>query len=249
MNLPDQQRLLWDVVRGARAIDRDVESAFATPPRGRLRDRLQLYVDMYRWRHLDAIRATFPVLARVMGADLAPIVAGFVAAHPSVDPSLDHLGRTLHSWLRSRGFDAPADLAAFELARSDVFDAIDEGSLPFAEFVSRAAEAPSLGFRFVAALRLVTIRHVVSAPTAGAPAIGHHLVWRRDARVVDAPIGPAEASALASMLEGRSLGESCGAFSAEPEPEIAAARAVGSWFAEGLVAAIVSSEPVAATSP
>src|SRR5437016_13359770 len=51
-------------------------------------ERVHVYAGMYLWRLVDALRGDFPKLATLLDdARLADLVRGYVAAHPSPEPS------------------------------------------------------------------------------------------------------------------------------------------------------------------
>src|SRR5437899_3714823 len=122
-------------------------------------ERVHVYAGMYLWRLVDALRGDFPKLATVLGDDgFADLVRGYVAAHPSTEPSIRHLGRALPAFLAGYQPAYLADLACLEWTRLEPFDAPDATPLTAAELRRvAAAEAPDLRFPPVpACVRLAT---------------------------------------------------------------------------------------------
>jgi hypothetical protein len=91
--------------------------------------RLHIYADGYVLRLLECMRADFPVLRKVMGADLFDFFAkAYVWRHPSRSTTLYDLGAGFADFLAhsqpaaasgDKLFGFPVDLARFERARSE----------------------------------------------------------------------------------------------------------------------------------
>ena len=88
---------------------------------------LAVYRRAYRLRLIGCLRADFPVLERVVGADLFGLFAtAYLEDHPPSTPSLVDLGAELPAWLaRSAppGVTLPVDVARLERARVEVLRA------------------------------------------------------------------------------------------------------------------------------
>jgi hypothetical protein len=142
-----------------------------------------------------------------------------------------------------------ADLAALEWARAEVFLELDAGVLEARALAEIPAEVfPQVRFRFIPAMRVLSLRHevlglwralengeAVPEPRAGPAAV---LVWRKGWVVYHAPIEPEEAQAVRWAQQGRILAEVCEAFAEREVPADPAFRAVRSWAVEGLISAI-----------
>jgi hypothetical protein len=101
---------------------------------------------------------------------------------------------------------------------------------------------PQVRLRFVPALRVVPLRHDLTAlwraledgapPVPVSPRQESVAVWRREFEVFHEAIDADEARALGLALSGEPLGVVCEAFAQRPDAVEAAFRAISSWFAE-----------------
>lgn len=97
-------------------------------------ERLELYANAYFYRQLDAMRGSFPRLARLAGdAAFHDLVTDYVLECPSRDPDLHQRGDRLPAFVRAHaiGRERPllADLAELELALASALDAPDAEAL------------------------------------------------------------------------------------------------------------------------
>jgi uncharacterized protein (UPF0276 family) len=93
-------------------------------------ERLELYANAYFYRQLDAMRGSFPRLARLAGdAAFHDLVTDYVLECPSRDPDLHQRGDRLPAFVRAHpiGRESPllAELAELELALASALDAPD----------------------------------------------------------------------------------------------------------------------------
>lgn len=205
--------------------------------------RVAIYADMFLFRQVDALREDFEKLALLLGdAGFFELISGYVAVHPSVDPSLARRGAQLSAFLQGREEGALADLAALEYARAQAFGAEDAEPAPVDLLVGWSAEAFSeRGLALVPSLQTLQLAHDVTAswralereeevdaPTPSATVVA---VWRQGFKVFHAPLEPAEADALARAQRGESLAAVCAALES---PE-AAFSMLGSWLNDGWV--------------
>jgi hypothetical protein len=99
-------------------------------PRCSAQERLSIYGDGYRQRLLAALETNFPALHALLG-DMAfdRLGRAYIDAHPSQHPSLRWFGRQVSKFLRQTPLYASqpilAEMAAFEWAQGEVFDAED----------------------------------------------------------------------------------------------------------------------------
>jgi hypothetical protein len=214
----------------------------STPPLA-AQERAAIYADMFIERQLSCLRDDFPKLAQWLGHDaFTTLASAYLSAHPSRHYSLATLGRELPQFL-AMSSDAPAaasDLAALEWARAEVFEETDAA-------VAAAPSAWDRPLRVVPALRLLSLQHDVlalwdalerglPAPriAVGAVAI---VVWRKQYEVFHVGLAREEAEALQRAAAGEPLADVCSVFAERDDALEAAARALGSWFAEGFIAA------------
>jgi hypothetical protein len=220
-------------------------------------DRVAIYRNMYTARLIDALRETFPNLARFLGEErFAALGGAYLAEHPSEHHDVGRLGRRLADFLKAYpdpGRADLADLAELEWTRNEVFFA-PESAVVGADALAAAGVESVAGVRLRMApcLGLLVLAHDAAAlwrsletgedvlpPCDGSPVA----VWRRDFEVFHCTLPPEEAEALRAAMEGEPLGAVCAAFAGCPDPAAEAHAAISSWFAEGWVAGVASPAP------
>lgn len=104
----------------------------AAPPSGDARQRLAIYIDAYRLRLLECLKADHPGLARLLGDALfTQLAEAYIRSAPPKEHSLYALGagfpaflrRSQHSQQRNRALDLALDLARFERQWNEVLRA------------------------------------------------------------------------------------------------------------------------------
>jgi Uncharacterized protein conserved in bacteria (DUF2063). len=121
--------------------DRAITDCVVGDDRGGASRRLGVYRSAYVLRLVEVLGEDFPALARWLGDDgFSEVMSAYVAAHPSSGRSVRHFGDRVPAFLAARDDLSPAvaELAAFERAQSDVFDA-REGAVLTAELLASLA--------------------------------------------------------------------------------------------------------------
>jgi hypothetical protein len=241
-----QQAFQAQVLRGEGGIEREVigdaRSAVAT--------RLGVYVNAYGARLVEVLGESFPALRMALGPTFFERSIGdFVRQHPSRFRSARAYGEELSSWLathldgtRARGV---ADLARFEWAMADAFDAADAVALAPSELADIDPAAwPRLQFTFSQTLQRLNLTSNAVAwwrfacatqprPSRWRPTCTQHwLIWRRDLAVLYRRLSQAETQALDAARAGSCFGELCARLSAAQ-----AARLLHDWVTAGLIVA------------
>jgi hypothetical protein len=204
--------------------------------------RMDVYAEMYFFRLRDCLAEDFPVLFEIIGARrFHNLVTDYLLAHPPEHPSIRHAGGRMPVFLQQHPlvatFPFAADLAAFEWARGEVFDAEDPQPMNGAELARIPAETwPRLCLRVIAACRLLQLEYPVDAiwsARASKPAEARALlVWRQGFLVYHRALAADEARALAALLQDAPLAVACAHFGAAEQ----ATRMLEQWFGRGLVA-------------
>jgi hypothetical protein len=209
--------------------------------------RLRIYGDAYRLRLLDVLGNDFPATRATLG-DVAfeALGIGYIAAFPSTQPSVRHLGHAFADWL-SRRNDAPRgahELARFEWSQGECFDAADAPRLAGDAIASLAPEAwPTLRLCLHPATRLLATRRLRLHD--GQPTLAERdarivwLLWRRESDVHWRTLGEDEAEVLQALRDGVPFGGLCERL-ATRHGEAGAMRAAAllkRWLADGLLAA------------
>jgi len=221
-------------------------------------ERLHVYRYAYMSRLVGVLRDDFPALERALGRDaFDPLAAAYLRANPSQHFSLRYAGARFPGFLaqheaasetRARAPWA-ADLARFELAITDAFDAADARPLLRSDLSYLAPDAwvelplalmPGAQILELAwparALRAAYDEEQPLAPEAITPASERMLVWRKSERVLHRICDQEEFVLLARVTSGLRFGELC-ALAAEERGEGA-----GAAFAAGLLATWVDAE-------
>lgn len=221
--------------------------------------RFGIYQQAYRARLAEFLSNDYPVLRAIVGDEaFGELAAAYVDATPSQHRNARWYGTALPDFMRQHEpwntARALSDLANFERALADTFDAPDSPVLDATALMQFGPEAqPRLRFTFVASLRQLTLLEGVTAAyeailaeteaaVPGAELEETVLIWRDAAldplyRIFDAD----EALALTAAQDGARLEEVCALLALRHPEDAAASRAglyIARWFADGLVGAL-----------
>ncbi len=262
VGLARTQRLFWQLVyapegaaSGLAALADDERSDAATMVRDRGEltglERLDIYANMYFFRLLEALRLDYPAVAAVLGTEgFHDCITDYLLAYPPTHFSLRHAGASLPEFLRQwsgpEGISHLAELAAFEKALVDAFDAREAAPLTVEALAGVAPEDwPELRFTLTPSLRLLPCEAPVDSLWATATQqasateeVGACFlrVWRRELRVMHRRIDASEYAALRAIRNGATFGEVCAA--ADEDVDAASLRAAGwlrQWMADHLL--------------
>lgn len=217
--------------------------------------RLAVYFDAYRARLIEALETDYPALRGVVGSDAFRTLArGYLEAYHSRHYSIRWFGRQFPEWLARYRSEQPwlADLAAFEWAMGEAFDAADARPITVADMAAVPVERwPQLRFDFHPSQRLLTLTwdapSLWRAATTGAslppPAqlSSAWVHWRADLTLLYRSMPVAEAAALTALRAGGSFADACAALSAHvalDEVALLAASFLKTWLDEGQVCAL-----------
>jgi hypothetical protein len=248
-----QQALQSHVLHGdvaiAAAIDESAEIPAAV--------RLGVYSDAYRLRLIEALDANFPVLAKLLGADVfARMTQQYLLAHPSRHFSIRWFGDRLAVFLASFPdyVEQPwlKELAEWEWKTAAAFDASDAAVVTVAEMASVAPEQwGTLQFIPHPSVRRITLTTNVVAMVKAANtdnelpkplpsnATSEWLIWRRDLMVQFRSLAAAEAVAFETLLSGATFEEICDALAEHCDVDdvpLQVASYLKTWLTEGWIA-------------
>lgn len=222
---------------------------------------LQVYRDAYVLRLCEALTVDYPALWAVAGDDgFHQLCRAYVDHHPSRHPSIRWYGRHMARFLREvapwREHPVLAEVAAWEWALGEAFDAADGDPINFDAVVAMTpAEAwPGLRFHAMPSLRRLDLTwnapqiwradrdgEPVPAPEEGEPVAW--LVWRPDALETQfRSLETDEAAALDALIDGCDFTAICEAVAPWHTPETAAGRAAGllrAWIDGGVVTDVI----------
>jgi Putative DNA-binding domain len=219
-----------------------------------VRQRLAIHAQAFGVRTRDHLAQAFPHTATLMGKEtFARSVADHVARIHAVPAPRPNVFRTWHLYLREASPlpERPdlADLAALELARREVAEAVAAPAIGLAALATVAPDRMArLRLRFVPALDVVRARfdvfdlwEALEAGGAVPPPTGlptDLLVWRREGLVFHSALRPPEDAALHAARGGAALSVVCAAFADAPTPDQTAHDVLAGWFEDEMVAAV-----------
>jgi hypothetical protein len=255
-----------------RALQRDFQSALmagstginpqlvSTPEAGAAR-RLDIYVQAYRLRLLDALEGDYGKLAACVGdAQFEALGYVYITRYPSQHPSLRWLGRHMADFLATTrpwsGQPLLAEMAAFEWAQGEVFDAPDATPLSLAAIAAIPPESwAGLRLRAHPALRRLDLTWNVPAiwlaldndteppaPRAGDVPSGW-LMWRQDLDIHWRSLSADESWAIDAWRSGACFAELCEGLCEWLDTGQVAAHAatlLKGWISAGLVTALLT---------
>lgn len=226
--------------------------------------RLEVYAEAYRLRLVEVLATQYPILSAWIGEhEFDRLAVGYIDTHPSQNFSVRGFGHLLGDFLS----EAPpwcerpalAEIARFEWALADVFDAADGETLQHEDLASiPASEWPYLQFSFRPAIRRLdchwnTVAIWKMVHGGDAPPVEERLgeiqgwlVWREMLEPRFRSMTRVEADVFEAALNGHSFSDLCGILSMDMEAECAAgeiAAMLAVWVRDGLITSIKSCPP------
>ena len=223
-------------------------------------ERLAIYANAYRLRLLEALGTDYPGLHTVLGDDEFDAMGrAYIAAHPSAHFSLRWFGDRMNEFLRSTApysqYPVFTEMAAFEWAKSDAFDAADSAAANISDMAAIPPDAWP-GLRFVPHLSLRRLDLRWNVPTvwkeidAGRepPELVESeyptawLLWRQDLLTYFRSLNVDEAWALDALLRGETFADLCEGLTEWIDAQNVAVHAVGllkQWLTDGLISEIL----------
>ena len=251
-NLRELQRdLQLHVLHGTPAIVANVRQPGGLDAIGRL----AIYANAHTLRLTEALRASYPALAHVMGtADFDAMSRAYIAVQPSHHASIRWFGAQLADHLHVRGDAVMTDIARWEWTLASVFDGPDADPVALdAVTAFAAADWPNLRIAFCGNLQRVAVRpeavQAWRAATSGTDgssvdmgdAAIEWLAWRRDLATAFRSLPPDEAWAFDAAARGATFGELCAGLALRVGEDLApthAASLLKRWLTDGCVTAL-----------
>lgn len=214
--------------------------------------RLRIYADAYRLRLIEVLGNDFPITKATLGGEAFDALAfDYLQAHPSTNPSARHFGHAFADWLAAQRdpLHPLSQLARFEWAQGECFDATDASSLGIDPVAALPAEAwPALRLRLHPAVRLLTVAcnaaDILEAGASDAPlpelraeAAASFVLWRCGGDVHWRRLDTDEARALHAIASGETFASLCERLET-PRGDGArrAASLLKRWLTDGLLA-------------
>jgi hypothetical protein len=228
---------------------KDLGRVVTAGPRLSAMQRMAVYHHAYRARLVDVLADDYPSVAHAIGErEFESLCRAYIERHPSKDPNLNHFGRHMPAFCRTRR-TAPwrrfaADLAALEWAMVDSIHAPDASVLSLEALATVAPEQWAsallpksdslqvLRFDYPVNAYLQAVREE-KAPPIPAPEESATAVYRHGKRIWRMDLTPAMAGLLEDLFAGKTLGEALASIEAHadgPETLAEAERNVMVWF-------------------
>ncbi len=213
-----------------------------------------VYVDAYRLRLAEFVSNDFPILRAHLGDEgFGHLVEDYISSAPSRQRNARWYGARLPDFMREtapwRGDQSAIDLARFEWALSDAFDAADAPVLTIDALQHTCAEDwPRLAFDFHPSVRILDLAArttqlyaaLIEADGPSAIQQGEETIifWRSDDQAFYRHVAEDERLALIEAKQGKRFGDICALLAFQRDDEGVTQRVasfLSQWFADGLV--------------
>lgn len=233
-----------------------IEQQVVSDARADARRRLDIYAEAYRMRLEEALQEDFEALHTLLGDNqFHALCLGYIDAHPSQHPSLRYFGQHMSEFLHQHVLYSKqpvlAELAAFEWAMVNAFDAADSNVIT-PDDVARIPAGDWASLRFSAHASAQRLEFFWNAPalwsaihnkeTPPAPQRGEKpqawLVWRQELKIYFRPLSAEEAWSWDAVCAHCNFAEVCaGLCRLLPEQKVPhyAAGLLQRWVSEGLI--------------
>lgn len=194
--------------------------------------RFQVYRNNVSSARVDALRQTFPVLERLLGADYFSAVAAlFVRTAPPPSPSLHEYGDGFGHFLRQlpalSGMPWLSEVAQIERARVRAFHAADRQAFNMATSIAAPAQLLAVPLAWHPSVSLIRAaspayslwhsqRRSLPPPPAAQWQPEDVLVWRREFDLQTAQVSGEQCTLLNQLHQGLSLADAAAATGRAP---------------------------------
>jgi len=223
--------------------------------------RLDIYAQAYRLRLLDTLAGDYAKLAALLGeAQFASLCLAYIEARPSRHPSLRWLGRDMAGFLATTppwsAQPVLAEMAAFEWAQGEVFDAPDAAAVSPGDIAALPPACwANLRLQAQPAMRRLDLRWNVPSIWQAldtdveppAPACNDMppgwLLWRRELDIHWRSLSVDEAWAIDAWRSGASFAQLCEGLCEWTDGARVATHAASllkGWITDGLVTTILT---------
>jgi hypothetical protein len=255
----DLRRLQQAFQAYIRERDPDMLEHVVSTPTATAEQRLEIYAEAYRLRLLEVLETDFPGLHGLLGdQQFEALGRAYIDACPSRHASVRWFGGRLADYLREQPpysqQPALAELARFEWAQDEVFDAPDAVPASLDDLQAVAPEHwADLRVRLHPSKRILDLSwnvpvvwqaldaEQVPPPLSAADLPVAWLMWRRELQPHWRSLQPDEVWALAQAGDGGSFGTICEGLQAWLDVAQIPLRAAGfikQWVSDGLVVEI-----------
>lgn len=240
----------------------DMQTLIISDEKGDTKERLHIYQYAYQSRLGEVLGVDYPGLKTLLGDDqFAQMVKDYIRVHPSDQPSVRWFGRHLARFLATHSpySEQPllTEMAAFEWAQGEVFDAANSGLATLQDLFSLAPEQwATATLEFVPSLWRLDLKWNVPqiwqaidheqenpvAPLESDTSVAW-LLWRsQDLKTHWRSLDSDETCVLDQAIGGATIAELCETLCQWHEPEKIPERIVAllqNWLNGGIVAGIL----------
>ncbi|MDO9160805.1 MAG: DNA-binding domain-containing protein [Methylococcaceae bacterium] len=225
-------------------------------------ERFTVYTEAYRLRLIEALSADYPGLKSLLGAeDFDAMGRAYIDASPSDQFSIRWFGRHLPVFLTETMPYAEqpgiAELAFFEWALSEAFDAPDNAVIDYSRLAAVEPSAwPLLKLKLHPSLRRVDLHY--NAPQIWQAANQQEplpafiktteaqawIIWRQQLKLLFRSLSVQEAFAIDAFLQGQSFADVCAGLVEWLDEEQVVLNAAGflqTWLRDGWIADVDTS--------
>jgi hypothetical protein len=238
-----------------------IQAAVADTSKFEASARLAIYAEAYRLRLLEVLENDYPTLRKFIGADaFAEVGLAYIDACPSQHFSVRYFGKYLPTFLAETAYAQQAcmtELAAFEWALGEAFDAADELPITSQDIGDIAPDDwPRMRLKLHPSLRRLDLHWDVTAlwhaadqgqampePQNQGVAIPW-LIWRQDLRNYFRSLSAHEAWALDAIAKGLCFADLCAGLCrwvSETEAASRALKHLQCWIRDGLLISVTTS--------
>ena len=233
-----------------------IASSIVGTPQAGVERRLGVYGEAYVLRLVEALESDFVALRVLLGGDFTTLCRDYIRDRPSSHHSLRYFGEGLSDFLAARApyRDSPflSELAAFEWALIDAFDAADGALVCEADMATVApGDWPALQFVAHPSLQRLDLHYNAPAVWKAAeqgqeslPDPQHcdvptaWIVWRKDLATYFRSLDVTEAWALDALRQDQTFAEICEGLCEWIDEANVPVHAVGllkRWIQDGLI--------------
>jgi len=225
------------------------------------RMRLQIYADAYRLRLIEALETDFVALRAALGPEeFDRLGRAYIDANPSDHYSVRYFGRNLSRFLAQtdpyREQPVLADIARFEWAMTDAFDAPDANVATVADMAAVPPnDWPGLRFALHPSLQRIDLQwnasaiwhaadedEALPAPEQAEYPVGW-MIWRQGLQIYFRSLSVDQAWMLDALGDGQNFAEVCEGLTEWIDAQYVAGHAAGllkQWVTDGLISGFIN---------
>jgi len=195
-------------------------------------ERVNIYANMYFFRILDCLKEDFPSLVKILGdREFHNLIVQYLQVYPPTHFSLRYVGQHLSEFLKGRG--ELADLAQFEWAQIEAFDAADAQVLTHEDLQKIPADDwPEMKLQLHPSCQLLHVHYNVHEICPNIQTQETYLrIWRQNLNVYHAAISADEFAALKAIQSGACFADVC----AQVDDAHQVMTWLSGWISQGLL--------------